>query len=196
MRSIVVIAVIGMVVLSGIAIYATSLGAPADMATITQQPTSTAVAGAAVITQKPTTTVTYSVNAKSPPIPNGCSLARTVSNRGLRMEVYLPGSPAKVGDNLCILVVVYNVNATGSAQIRGTTITATDGAGNVINVPGCVVLSGAAIIPVGGQYSCGTSWDTAKPSTPNGPVPQAGTYRLEVSVGSPLTVDANVALSA
>ena len=146
--------------------------------------------------QGATTTVAYSVNGGSLPVPAGCSLAKSESSQGYRMEIYLP-SAAKAGASACMMFVVQNVNHTGSPELSGLTAKIIDAKGDVVGLDagGCNIAGSDTTFPVRTQFVCTTFWNAAVP---------AGTYHVNVDISFPasgsnppydVTTSANMTLS-
>jgi hypothetical protein len=179
MRGLLFIGLICAVVVAGIGVYE-----------IAQAPLPSA-ASSSVMSQAAGGTA--SVNAKSPSIPPGTTLAKSMTSNGYKLDVYLPAAP-RAGGDFPILIVIQNVNHTNSAAPRHYDITISDGSGRAMDPIPCVELADNPTFPVGNWDSCQTFWNLTQPSKSTGLVPQSGTYHVSVSVLG-LTADEDVILS-
>jgi hypothetical protein len=140
--------------------------------------------GPAASTITTATTVTESVGASSNPMP-GCVMAKVVSSKGYSVEVYLPSSP-KIGDKVCIDLIVRNVGSDPSASPNVQRITQqmtiTDSSGRVVTTWNPVVLATGTLQP-GHYIEAGEYWDSH--AAYDGITPQAGTFHLHLDIKVP-----------
>ena len=135
---------------------------------------------------------TATANAKSPTVPCGTALAKSVTGNGYRLDVYLPTSP-KAGGNFPILIVIQNVNNT-SGSYPYYDLAITDSIGHAMDPILCYETAPNPSLTVGHWTECGTYWNLTQPSRSTGVVPQPGTYHVRVSVPG-LVADSDVTLS-
>ena len=156
----------------------------------------------AISTPTNSTSSMYIVTASSGPnVPAGCSLAKTQSNDGYSLELYLRTS-SKIGDQVCIDVVLRNTNTRPLPLPNAAEVTIADSKGDNVFRSGCVPTGANVTIAPGNLYECTMFWNSG--SAYNGVQPQAGTYQFDVNVSIPgsgaqqaynITSNANVTLS-
>ena len=149
--------------------------------------------------RSPTSPVATPVGSTSNPFSPICTtLVKTESTQGYAINTFLSSTSAKIGDYVCINVILQNIdgrNLTVSSG-GGLTIsyTVTEKNGTAVFHDSCTEAtiapsaSGNATTsqdPIG-SWSCGSAWDTG--SAYDGVVPGPGTYYIVASVDVPNTV--------